>query len=116
MKDTEHNIQSSIIDYLSKKGIFHYRNNSGAVKTEDRFVRYGTPGSPDIICVISGRYVGIEVKTDTGRQNASQKAFQESLLACGGIYFLVHNIDEAMEAIEDCITRLRLLDKQVIGR
>lgn len=105
---SEKETQISILDYLAKRQIFHYRNNTGAMKIDNRFVRFGSSGSPDIIAVIEGHYVGIEVKSEKGEQSDDQKAFQASLLHAGGIYFLVRSIDGAMEAIEDAITRLRL--------
>jgi hypothetical protein len=64
-------------------------------------------GSPDIVAVIKGRFVWIEVKTPTGRQSDHQKAFQENLSKAGGIYFLVRSLDEAVEAVEDAIKRSR---------
>jgi hypothetical protein len=59
----ESETQKQILDYLALKRIFHYRNNSGAfVDSQKHFYRFGALGSPDIICVIKGQYVGIEVK------------------------------------------------------
>jgi hypothetical protein len=53
-------LQRQILDYLALKGIFHYRNNSGAFDNgRGGFYRFGTKGSPDIICVIEGQYIGI---------------------------------------------------------
>lgn len=110
MKESE--LVSSIVDYLEKRRVFHYRNNTGAMVSEysgkKRFMRFGAKGSPDIICVIAGRYVGLEAKVGYNKQSDDQKAFQTALLAAGGIYFVVRSIDEAIEAVEDAITRLRL--------
>jgi hypothetical protein len=58
-KVKESEIQNQILDYLALKRIFHYRTTSGAFKRDDgRFYRLGATGSPDIICVIAGQYVG----------------------------------------------------------
>jgi hypothetical protein len=63
-------VQRQILDYLALKGIFHYRNNSGAfVDSQKHFYRFGALGSPDIICVIKGQFAGIEVR---GRRESSQ--------------------------------------------
>lgn len=105
MKEVE--IQKPILEYLTLRGIFHYRQNTGAFKREDgHFYRFGATGSPDIICVINGRYIGLEMKTPIGKQSEHQKAFQEKLSEAGGIYFLVRSFDEAVEAIEDALKRL----------
>lgn len=104
----EKDTQRAILDYLSKRNIFHYRQNSGAFVRDNHLYQMGASGAPDIICVIEGYYVGLEVKAHDGKQSPDQKAFQERLLHAGGIYFLVHTMDQAIEAVEDCITRLRL--------
>jgi hypothetical protein len=83
----ESDVQRQILDYLARKGIFHYRNNSGAFKRDDgHFYRFGALGSPDIICVVDGRYVGIEVKAPKGKQSEHQKAFRRISKRRGGIY------------------------------
>lgn len=106
-KESEHGTQGAILEYLRLRGIFAYRNNTGAIKTENRFIKFGTPGSPDIICVFAGRFIGLEVKTKSGKQNDNQKAFQKELVERGGgIYFVVRSVEEAQEAIEDAISRL----------
>lgn len=108
----EKEIQRSILDYLGKRGVFHWRNNSGAhvseYKGKKRFVRYGTLGSPDIIAIISGFFVGIECKAEGGKQSDDQKEFERNVLAAGGVYLLVNSFDEAVEVVEHCITILKI--------
>ena len=93
----ESDVQKAIIQYLEVKHIFHYRNNSGAYKAEHgSFIRYGAVGSPDIICVINGQYVGIEVKRPGGRLSPFQKIFAENLVKAGGRYILAFSIDDVI--------------------
>ena len=93
-------IQNQIIDYLRYKGIFFYRNNSGAFKRDEHFYRFGAPGSPDIICVINGQYVGIEVKGDKyGKQSKYQKRFEEDLIRAGGKYILAKSVEDVIKNI-----------------
>lgn len=93
----EQDIQNAVLDYLSYKGVFHYRQNSGAYRTQHgSFVRYGTPGSPDIIVVEDGRYIGLEIKKPTGVQSKSQKEFQKKLEEAGGEYHLIRSIDDVL--------------------
>jgi hypothetical protein len=59
----ESEIQRQILDYLALKRIFNYRQNSGAFHNgKGGFYRFGALGAPDIVCVIAGQYVRIEVK------------------------------------------------------
>jgi hypothetical protein len=96
----ESDIQKQILDWLTLKRIFHYRNNSGAfVDSQKHFYRFGALGSPDIICVIKGQYVGIEVKAPKGKQSEHQKAFQGTLEAAGGRYVLAYSIDDVLREL-----------------
>ncbi len=105
MKESE--IQNSILDYLSKRSIFHYRQNTGAFTRDDHFYRFGAKGAPDIVCIIQGRYVGLEVKVPEGKLSEDQLAFHKNAMAAGGIVFTVRSLDEAIEAVEDALARLK---------
>lgn len=96
----EKETQNAILAYLEITQRFHYRNNSGAYKTEHgSYVRYGTPGSPDIVCVINGFYIGFEVKRRGGKLSPDQRKFQKELTDNGGYYFLVTSVDDVIKAI-----------------
>lgn len=103
MVSTEKDTQSACLQYLASANIFHYRNNSGAIVSEykgrKRFVRFGASGSPDIIVVYGGRYIGIEVKDIKGKQSESQIAFQKNLEKAGGAYYVVRSVDELVRII-----------------
>jgi hypothetical protein len=96
---SEHDIQTAILDYLIVRRIFHYRQNSGAFKKGSHFVRFGYPGAPDIVCVIGGRYIGLEIKDRYGEQSAAQVAFQTALERAGGRYFVVRSLEDAISAL-----------------
>lgn len=51
-------------------------------------------GVPDVIAVLSGRCIGIEAKSETGRQSPDQAAFQAALDKAGGKYILVRSAGE----------------------
>lgn len=65
-------------------------------------------GSPDIVCIIKGRYVGLEVKTPKGKLSEDQAEFHRQILKAGGIVFTVRSLDEAMDAVEDALLRLTI--------
>lgn len=65
----------------------------------NRFVRFGATGSPDIIVVHNGRYIGFEIKDIKGKQSESQKLFQQSLEEAGGAYHVIRSIDEFINII-----------------
>ena len=65
-------------------------------KGKERFMRFGAVGSPDIICVVKGQYVGIEVKAPKGKQNPNQIQFQQDLERAGGRYILAYSLDDVI--------------------
>lgn len=102
----ESDTQKAILDYLAIKRIFHWRNNTGATKIGERFVRFGDKGSPDIFAVqiitfsggiTGGQVYGIEVKSDTnGKQSEEQHNWQEHFEEAGGVYILARSLDDVI--------------------
>ena len=79
-------------------GLF-WRNNSGAMKVGARFIRYGLPGSPDVIGIVNGQFVGIEVKREDGKQSEHQQEFERLATKYGGHYAVVRSAREAIESV-----------------
>ncbi|OOY22505.1 hypothetical protein BMI91_19680 [Thioclava sediminum] len=106
MKERE--IQKRILLALSKEfhpdGIF-WTADTGVAKSMDgkRTIRFGIPGQPDIQGVLYGLWIGIEVKTATGKQRDVQKRFQAAVERAGGIYIVARSPDEAILQIKECL-------------
>lgn len=98
MGQRENIVQRACLQLLSAAGIFAHRNNSGAFRTKDRFVRFGAVGSPDIVGILpGGQYIGVEAKAKGGRQSEMQKEYQRQVENAGGVYLLVHDSKELEE-------------------
>lgn len=99
LKELEKDVQRTILDWLELKRIFHYRNNTGAFKDAGTgaWYKFGAVGSPDIIVVKDGKFIGIECKSTTGKQSDNQKEFQLALELAGGRYVLAHSLDEFLD-------------------
>ena len=95
----EKEIQTAILQYLRSKHIFCFRNNTGVAITDHGHYSYGSVGSPDIIAVIDGKFIGIEVKSKKGKQSHLQKRWQEELEKAGGMYILARSIDDVMNKL-----------------
>lgn len=97
----ENDLKKTVLEWLALYKIFHYRQNTGAMKGEHKgkswFVRFAAKGSPDIVCVIGGRYVGIELKAPNGKQSEAQKEFQVNLERAGGFYILARRLEDVTE-------------------
>ena len=102
MTQSEHDIQSLILIYVtSLSETFAFRMNTGKARMGGRFVTFGIPGQPDIFAIIQGRFVGIEVKTETGRQSKDQKNWQRNCERAGGIYILARSVDDVRIVLEE---------------
>lgn len=96
----ESDLQRTILEYLEHRHILHYRQNSGVMKAGRRYIRFGYPGAPDIIAVIGGKYVGIEVKDGDEQQSEKQVEFQRKLEKAGGFYILARKLEDVIEVLE----------------
>ena len=107
MKESQ--IQKEILHWLSlqpKDQMFSWRMYTGPIvrgnpaKGKTFFTPNPCPGLPDIIVIIKGRFVGLEIKQPKGRQSSEQKTFEQAIKKAGGFYFLIRSLDEAIQAIE----------------
>ena len=62
---------------------------------------YAIPGVPDLILIDKGRFIGLEIKSSTGRQSEGQKAFQEKLTKAGGQDILVRSLEDVKLVLRD---------------
>jgi len=97
-------IQKGILDYLEllsrSKPVYYFRAGAGAVKTQQgRFFKTGRPGLPDIVVSYMGQFIGLEVKTKTGRQSQNQKKAEQEIRAAGGSYHVVRSISDVKEIL-----------------
>ena len=78
------------------------RQNSGAAKVGNRFIRFGWTGCADVLGQMTdGRFLAVEVKSSTGRLRPEQTLFLERVNQTGGLGFVAR----------DCLDVLRKLNK-----
>lgn len=68
-----------------------------------RRLSIGLVGEPDISGCLDGRWIGIEVKTETGRQRTGQAKFQAAIEARGGIYIVARSPDDAISQLRQIL-------------
>lgn len=95
----ERDLQKKIIKELKKE----VPSDLFAYKTNDQFVR----GLPDIIGCYRGVFVGLEIKTETGRLSEAQKLTLEKIKHAGGIGRVVRNIPQVWAVFEEIDIFLR---------
>jgi hypothetical protein len=98
----EQEIKKQILDYLAyQKDIYFFRLGSGLIKTEQgRYFKTGTVGCPDIVVLKNGTFIGLEVKTDIGKLSQSQQIARDKIERCGGKYFVVRRLEDAISALK----------------
>ena len=97
-------IQKGIMDYLAlyakTNPIYFFRAGAGAVKTmQGRYFKTGKSGLSDIVAVVKGKFIGLEVKTKTGKQTQSQKKAEREIKEAGGEYHIVRSIADVKEIL-----------------
>ena len=92
----ESHVLTSCLKYLTTRGIYHWRNSTGAVRiAPGRFIRFGKVGSSDIIgCLPDGRFLAVECKAPRGRLAPEQSAFLEKIRGLGGVAAMVRGWKE----------------------
>lgn len=107
---SETQLVQSILSAVNYFGFF-WRNNTGAQKIYSpggtRFIRFGMPGSPDIIGICKGRFVGIEVKAPKGKQSQIQREFERNVKLFGGYYILAYSVEDALNVVKEIINERR---------
>ena len=117
MKETEAQIQKAIMQWGGYKRILMHRINViGTPLHKDGLTVYRpstNKGMADIHATVLVESIPVsvwlEVKTKKGKLSANQKAFQESIEAAGGFYYVVRSIDDVDLAIQQ--TRLEVFTK-----
>ena len=99
-----------VLDYLAAERIFAIRMNTGAVKTENRFFRFGVPGMADVLAFKQPEacdypyshqiVIWLELKAGRGVQSELQRSFQIQVTDQGHRYAVIHSLEELKEALK----------------
>jgi len=99
----EGSVLRACLDLLAAERIWHCRMNTGALKVDKRFFRFGKKGMADILSTPwifercddswSIRPLWIEAKAAKGRQTEDQAEFEREVSEQGHHYLLVRDVD-----------------------
>lgn len=77
------------------------RQNSGAIKSGDRFIRFGWRGCSDVLGQLKdGRFLACEVKAKAGRLRPEQAGFLERVRLFGGVGIVARNAADVLAALK----------------
>ncbi len=88
-------LKNQVKEALLRIGILVFSNAQAG-----RTYRAGLgPGSADLIAVVHGRFLGLELKTETGAASPDQLAWGDTVEDHGGCYAIVRSVDEAIAVV-----------------
>ena len=79
----------------------HLKSLDGCFCWKEHGGPYGTSGIPDIICCYRGRFLGFEVKTETGKPTKLQQAVIRKINRAGGTALIVRSVEDVKAALAD---------------
>jgi hypothetical protein len=94
-------LTKAITDYLSYQGILWWKGGSGAVRSEGRFMRFGTPGVSDICALYRGAFLAIEVKAGRDQLTDIQAEWHRKVVKQGGVSIVARDVGDVIREIED---------------
>ncbi len=104
----EKDIQRTICEWLDlNKYLFWRQNNvpifgknNGGNFVHRSMPKYTPKGLPDIMCIVKGEFIGIEVKRPKMKLRPEQAEFGAKLSLHGGKYYTVHSLEELLSLPE----------------
>jgi len=98
----EQDLIDDLRTFLKKTGFFHWRQNSGVMKIESRYVHFtDKKGLPDLTLLYAGVfYVGLEAKLPRGRLTPNQKATIPEMIEKKCLVFIIESVFDLFEVIE----------------
>lgn len=99
----ESEVLSGVLSYLDiRQDIFYWRQNTGAAKFEEFYVKFGLEGQADIQGLLApfGRFFGIELKREIGGVvSDAQKRWGQNVINHGGIWVVARSVIEVERAL-----------------
>ena len=89
------------VKILRARGCLAWRQNVGARKCGDRFVRFGFPGLSDIIGLTpKGRFIAIECKVGNNPVSEEQREFLTSVTGRNGLAMVVRDDPSELVSVD----------------
>ncbi len=94
-KPRETDLVAASLRLLNLCGCFCWRNNTGALPVGKRFIRFGHPGSADIVGLLpGGQFFCVECKCGRNPLTPAQAHFLDTVRTAGGAALVVRDVAE----------------------
>ena len=99
-------IETRILDWLAASGLgFFWKNTSGGFHDGKKWRVHQSPfairGTSDILGIVNGKFIALEVKTENGRPTSEQMAFIRRVRECGGLASVVKSLHQTEELFQE---------------
>lgn len=84
-EEQEAKLQAAVESWLGEEGIYYHH---------DRDRRGDKAGVPDLLICFNGRFVGVELKSKTGKPSAEQLGQMALIRKSGGYCFIARSLEE----------------------
>lgn len=119
MATLEKGIENSILRFLKTIGVYCWKQNSvGIFDTKRKVFRksnniHHIKGVSDILGVIEGKFLAIEVKSAKGVISPEQRAFIARINSEGGIAFVARNVDQVARELYKHFPNNQILKRMI---
>ena len=108
MKHEEAKLQAEIVQYLQKRGIYFFAvsneaNGRNKIQQMQMIAMGLRPGVSDMVWILPGKVVFVEVKTEDGKQSEAQKRFEAKVNELGFDYFLVRSMESVKILVDNLL-------------
>ena len=90
----EKNIENNIKRYLKSIGAYYVKYFGN---------QFSQVGVPDILACYKGKFIGIEVKNETGKTSPLQDVNLEQIKQAGGISLVARSVEDVKQVIDKLI-------------
>lgn len=98
---SEFTIQVEIIAYCRKNNITCFSVPNEATRNNSKYIKSGVmAGVSDLICLVNGKTLFIELKDYKGKQSEKQKEFEKIVSLQGFKYYVVKSLEEFKQKLK----------------
>lgn len=100
----ESEIRDEIYDYLSKSGHLVWKDRQ-VVRKPTKGTMQKSNGTPDIMMILAptGRFLGIEVKSEKGKLRPEQIVFRDRANLSGALCFVATSVEDVILKLSELI-------------
>lgn len=99
----ETKLVNRMIDRLNKQGHLAWRNNTGTMFANGRWISYGKKGSGDIFVIVkpTGRFLSVEAKVGSNKATKQQQEWIEQVRSAGGVAGVANSMQALDRLVEE---------------